>query len=1160
MSTSPVSIPPVSWEVAERFHSLRRRYFAVDTAIATVLAGIMIGCLWLLLAAGDYVWEWSQRVRMIGLAGGGLVIFAWWIRRLIAGFIGTRERPFANRLEHVFGDFGQRIRTVLDTVEGRVQGPQAMLAALGHQTLGRWETLTPTTLIPSRALVIGGCGLLFVSMAAVCTFFASNQWRTALLRSLGMNLPYTTMTVSPEDTRVLEGSDVSVSLELQGRLDRDVVLRYRDVPVVDAPVAAETDSQSESESAWVETELSPTESRPELFQLNLGKTNRAIEYQFLTSIGDTRVYRIDVQPLIEAQHIEVTVQPPAYTQLEQRKFGTADVAVLQSSDVQVVIETNHPLGRAQLEIGPKASRLQSVSIAAGDDPTLWTFSLPSDDSLVWRFSGDGRDETPMKPVTGRVRVRQDAAPRIAWRDPYDEIRVQPLAELPMRAQIADDYGVTSAGIVFQIGDNDEYVLTDWDVSTQDSREAALTTRLRLEEILPLESFALSERDYISYYAFAVDNRDPHPQRAESDIRYIDIRPLRQFFGEIELEPGTGGGRILVQLDELIRRQRFLINRTRRMGGRSSIDLASQLGTLDRMVSSQSELAGLTRFLTEFLVSRGNDDVEALNQAESAMLQAADSLAAASFDLALAQEEDALRSLAEARRTLEIFFIKNPTAAQQRAMQQFSRQMQQKLRRERSATEQELADELEQIAAAQSQLGQQAQRMTSPPTGKGSAGQMTSSNATATDGSGLGQTSGNPSAAPTSGESQTASDETIPTDQSDAEQASPADNESSTAANEAMENGGVDQLSQQERRDELFAAELDLLERLSAIEERIQDRLTDSPLLRQRMQDAQKALDGLALSARDGSLESFATDSQDATDQLREMGFQLDAIAAPEPVNRVSALRDMTTSLANMEPELADQRRELSEDTQRLGRQLQRRAETIEDVLKAPISAGDVEGSEVSDYLAEFIEENGFLEQLDATQSAAQEVLQDTPGGKSLIDDEGYERARAYADAALQLDTLYRQLVEPRLARLKAIEKRANALAQALGKGGKAAEQTPEAKAEAGVLERELEQEGMSELAETLAGKPPGGGSSDVTDPEPGDGSGAGRFSVADQHTLAGRANTVVRELRRRIQEMILLEVSTDRDAPVPVQYRSAVDQYFRAISDDNGEMTGTLTP
>ena len=62
---------------------------------------------------------------------------------------------------------------------------------------------------------------------------------------------------------------------------------------------------------------------------------------------------------------------------------------------------------------------------------------------------------------------------------------------------------------------------------------------------------------------------------------------------------------------------------------SSTDLAKQLGTIDRMVENQSELAGLVRILTEFLVMQGNDDVEALNQAEAAMLQAADSLAAAS---------------------------------------------------------------------------------------------------------------------------------------------------------------------------------------------------------------------------------------------------------------------------------------------------------------------------------------------------------------------------------------------------------------------------------------------------------------------------------------------------------------------------------------------------
>ncbi len=139
-----------------------------------------------------------------------------------------------------------------------------------------------------------------------------------------------------------------------------------------------------------------------------------------------------------------------------------------------------------------------------------------------------------------------------------------LAELPMRVKISDDYGIEESGIVFQLGGDDEYVLTDWFADESDS-ESPPKTRVPLEEILPLESLALSERDYISYYAYAVDNRASGPHRAESDVRYIDIRPLRQFYSEIEQDPNNGaGGRVIVQLNEIIRRQRFLINRTRKL--------------------------------------------------------------------------------------------------------------------------------------------------------------------------------------------------------------------------------------------------------------------------------------------------------------------------------------------------------------------------------------------------------------------------------------------------------------------------------------------------------------------------------------------------------------------------------------------------------------------
>lgn len=62
-------------------------------------------------------------------------------------------------------------------------------------------------------------------------------------------------------------------------------------------------------------------------------------------------------------------------------------------------------------------------------------------------------------------------------------------------QIADDYGISESAIVFQLGDDDEFVLKDW--SADSDGEIGNRTNLALEEILPLESFALTERDFSS---------------------------------------------------------------------------------------------------------------------------------------------------------------------------------------------------------------------------------------------------------------------------------------------------------------------------------------------------------------------------------------------------------------------------------------------------------------------------------------------------------------------------------------------------------------------------------------------------------------------------------------------------------------------------------------
>ncbi|QDV88460.1 DUF4175 family protein [Planctomycetes bacterium TBK1r] len=1188
-----MNAPDVAYQVARQFTALRRRYLTVRLATTASVAAVFLLAVWVLLGMIDYRWEWPHTWRTtammtaIGIAAALLVWQAVWLFRL------TRQRSFAGIVERSFEDFGQRIRTVLDTVAGRVQGPDEMLTALGNQTLGRWESVTPARLVPVRSLWLALVATAATAAVLLGLFTAGGDWRLALLRAIGIDRPYTTLMVTPGDIKLLEGTPVDVSLELVGRTNRDVLLRYRELRPINTDAIEDA---AAAEPEWIESEVladaPETDNRRKTFRTNLGKAAWPIEYQFVSSGQTTSIHRIDVQPLIETERIEITVQPPEYTGLQSRVFSKPDLTVLERSQVTVTIELNHPLQQAVLETGPRTSQLSPTPLDSPLDRTRWTFSLPADHTIRWRFSGSGTDGTPMEPVAGRLGIRRDAAPSISWREPNDEIRVHTLAEVPLGVQVSDDYGIIESGIAFQLGGDDEYILTDW--TTESDAEASTTspaekTRLLLAELLPLESFDLSERDYIAYYAYAVDNRPWGNHRSESEVRYIDIRPLRQFYQEIDPPGGNdgAGSRVLVRLDEIIRRERFVINRTRKLV-RGGTDMAAQLGTIDRLVENQSELADLTRFLAEFFISRGNDDVEALNQAEAAMLQAADSLAAGSLDLALVQEEEALRSLAEARRTLEIILTKRMSLSQQQALRRLARQLQQKLRRDPPETERQLADSLIQIASQQRRLAVNAQ---SAASGQRSplATQSNTSMPSATS-TGQGQTETNQGegendpegAEENAGEN---SEETAEENEIDAE-SSAATSESIDQDQDAMNDD--DSPTPQET---LYEQQIELLERLDAIREPLAERLTQSELMTRRMDDAQSGMDDLATLAREGELESMAARGQSVSDLIEELGLQLEAVSAAEPVTRVSSLRDLTSGLAGMEHQLGTLDPlspgggrdpdsvnpdavnpdgtgppERETEAERLARRMAARSETLEEVISSQADIGDIEMSEVNDQLRNFAEETRFLEQLESTRSAADRV-RDADGKTDETEaSEAIERAVEYAQAANRLERLYQQLVTPRLARLRRMEQKASQLANQMGSNGTSGENTkPETERALRDLKQELRAESLRELAELLEG----GQNEDATETQDqgsrdgemtGPLAGRGGLTFRDGDSVSNRVRLVADELRKRIQHVMLLEIAVDRQTPIPTEYRRAVDGYFETLARENSvELESAVT-
>ena len=459
-----MNAPAVSLDVAKRFHQLRRRYCTVRVGIATAIAVTAMIVIWVLLSLGDYYGEWPATVRKTAGVLLASCVAVWFVHRLFCIFSDANQRKFASSVEGSFEEFGQRVRTVLDTVDGKVQGPDEMLEALGHQTLGRWETLSPAKMIP-RGWLIGGIVAALLSVGAALGLLGmGGDMRIAMLRILGKELAYTQMEVLPGNVKLLEGSAAKIALNLKGRVNRDVMLRYR-------VVTEETEDGSgdpQNEVDWIESELLPIETevaektkRHATFESALGKAKQPIEYQFVTSVGTTPMYRIDIQKLIEAEAIETVVQPPAYTQLESRVFTKTSLTVLERSEVNVMIKTNHPLGEAKLIAGKKSSDMVPLEVQRGDDATTWKFSLPSTSSLQWKFTGNGLDGTPMVPVKGKMRIRRDGAPSISWRDPPAEMKAHTLAEIPMTLNVSDDYGIAETAIVFQLGDDEEYVLTDW---------------------------------------------------------------------------------------------------------------------------------------------------------------------------------------------------------------------------------------------------------------------------------------------------------------------------------------------------------------------------------------------------------------------------------------------------------------------------------------------------------------------------------------------------------------------------------------------------------------------------------------------------------------------------------------------------------------------------
>jgi len=916
----------------------------VEVARAALGALLLVIVGLALLAGIDYLWEVPRLVREIGLFGlvaAALLLAAVWV---VAAVRRSNRPQTALEIEERFPELGQSVRTAVqfgDRADDAADGVRTSLVeALEEQIDVETRPLPLETVIPVGRLKI----VLAVAAALVIVlgilFVGDPEWNTAGHRTLLEEQPYTKLSITPGDTEVDEGQMVTIGIELTGRTSRKVTLFTRKTDDPDAE--------------WREQELSSgdlTSPDPARLQyaVPFAKVKEPFTYRVAAGTLASDEYHVRVRHPLRLESVSVELIPPEYTRAEPTVTIDGNISALEGTTAVFRFVLDRTASTASVVLSDPRDSLTRKKNADDEEPpevipvkidgTALTMQMEVTEDKVYSLLAEAADGMQLPETSFRIRARKDQPPQVLFDEPREALEVHTLAEVMLRIRVRDDFGLTSAGIVFQVNNEEEHTLLSRDFeaalaeaesAAADGKKPAPTTQAVLDRLLPLEHFDLKEQDSVTYYAFAEDNF-PGGHRFETDLRFIDIRPFRRLYKLVDPpEGGTGmPGRPLAVLSELIARQRFALNQAMRLARRPENAPPSDAGTVDRIIEFEQKLAAATRETAEFLEARSVPGNDLLFQAEESMLAAVDSLTVGKYDTAVLQEKDALRYLIEGRRTINLELLKKPPKTQAEA-RAFDRMQTQKLRKPKNE------EDAEQVAQRLRDLAGQEQfvyatlsgvKMDDPPRGSGGS-------------DGAGKSKQPPDEPPDPKKSAAGNaDQPQPGDAADDPQ-DPADAPSKTGASEKDPdakggNGEPDDKPGdkpgdktgdkpgdkpgdkaagdsnpegpdrgQPTREEIVQKQADIVVEAADIQ-RVMEKMSGlSDLAKGRIEAALKTAQAGADALDRGDSKAAAQSAGKATEMFQELARNVEALAAAETARKVAMARDVSEELSQMERDFA----------------------------------------------------------------------------------------------------------------------------------------------------------------------------------------------------------------------------------------------------------------
>ena len=295
---------------------------------------------------------------------------------------------------------------------------------------------------------------------------------------------YTTLAVRPGNLTVEQGASVPITIELAGRLDRDVALYTR--------IAGQPNSAWKKAAA---VGVPAGDSAPKR-EYKLEKVQEPTEYWVVAGPASSPTYRVGVRYPLKIKSFDVALKPPAYTGVAPSTVKGGNFRVIEGTSADFQIKFDSPPAEASLIVTDPAVRSNkdnpapSRVIPLSSDGAQFTAELNVTKAVVYQIEARMSDGRPLPKNSYRIDVLEDHPPRVTFEQPDVALEVHPIAEVLSRIRVADDFGLTKAGIVFQLNAGEEQTLVMRGFQSEPAKPA---TTAALQEMLLMEKLAALRR-------------------------------------------------------------------------------------------------------------------------------------------------------------------------------------------------------------------------------------------------------------------------------------------------------------------------------------------------------------------------------------------------------------------------------------------------------------------------------------------------------------------------------------------------------------------------------------------------------------------------------------------------------------------------------------------